>query len=46
MRPSEQFAIQSDEPMLLRELTLTKGALKVRLSAQKAKTLSLGKAFL
>ena len=44
VRPSEQFTIQSDEPMLLRELTLTKGALKVRLSAQKAKTLSLGSA--
>jgi hypothetical protein len=41
LKPSDQFTIQSDEPMLLRELTLTKGELKVRLSAQEAKTLCL-----
>ena len=44
LKPSDQFIIQSDEPMLLRELTVTKGELKVRLSAQKAKTLCLGNA--
>jgi hypothetical protein len=42
LKPSDQFTILSDEPMLLRELTLTKGELTVRLSAQKAKTLRLG----
>jgi hypothetical protein len=44
LKPSDQLTIQSDEPMLLRELTLTKGELKIRLSARKAKTLLLGEA--
>jgi hypothetical protein len=44
LKPSDQFTIQSGEPMFLRELTLTKGELKIRLSARNAKTLLVGEA--
>jgi len=42
LQPSDRFTIQSDTPMLLRELTLTKGELKARLSAPRAKDILLG----
>lgn len=42
LRPSDLLKLESNHPMLLRELTLTKGELKAIVSVPQATTILLG----